>query len=149
MNRNWYSKTQCVLQFIILSHQISVSIFFICMFLLYCMLFSHFFLSLIFTIVYEVFLGGLNILFFIRIIIFFVVIINFLEIICCRQGNSLEIIDGSCDTATTCTISEYKVMREILFMLHIPSSTCIFQEENERFVFRKNITIPSLTKVLS
>ncbi|XP_047108325.1 gamma-tubulin complex component 5 [Schistocerca piceifrons] len=54
--------------------------------------------------------------------------------------------DGHCCKPRTIKISEYKVVREVLFMLHSPSATFLFYQENGRFVVRNDVTIPSLTK---
>jgi len=47
----------------------------------------------------------------------------------------------------TNTLSEYKVLREILWMFFTPATTYLFKEENKKFTINPNITISSLTKV--
>ncbi|XP_069685486.1 gamma-tubulin complex component 5 [Periplaneta americana] len=50
------------------------------------------------------------------------------------------------DTPHINTLSEYKVIREILWTLYTPASTYIFKEENGIFVVRPDLTVPSVTK---
>ena len=46
------------------------------------------------------------------------------------------------------SISEYKVIREILWMLQSPSYSYLFQRTSDDNIFlRKNVSIPSLTDV--
>ncbi|GLG98082.1 Gamma-tubulin complex component [Gryllus bimaculatus] len=61
------------------------------------------------------------------------------------SANLAKTWDKCCDESTS-TISEYKVVREILWMLQAPTTTTLFQEVNGQFSIQSNITIPSLTK---
>jgi hypothetical protein len=45
-------------------------------------------------------------------------------------------------------LSEYKVLREILWMFFTPATSFLFTEENKNFTVNPNITIPSLSKVI-
>ncbi|XP_067008275.2 gamma-tubulin complex component 5 [Anabrus simplex] len=45
----------------------------------------------------------------------------------------------------TATVSEYKVIREILWVIQASTPTYIFIEENEKFKLRLDVSIPSLT----
>lgn len=51
-----------------------------------------------------------------------------------------------CCRPKTIKISEYKVVREVLFMLHSPAASFLFHQEKGHFVVRNGVTIPSLTK---
>lgn len=47
------------------------------------------------------------------------------------------------------TISEYKIIREVLWMLRIPSNTYIFEEHGPTYIVKPGVSIPSLSKVSS
>jgi hypothetical protein len=58
------------------------------------------------------------------------------------------LIEQGYDEPQTNTLSEYKVLREILWMFFTPTTSYLFTEENKKFAVNPNITIPSLTEVM-
>ncbi|KDR22561.1 gamma-tubulin complex component 5 [Zootermopsis nevadensis] len=57
-----------------------------------------------------------------------------------------HLIKQGYDEPQTTILSEYKVLREILWMFFTPSTSYLFTEEAKKFTVNPNITIPSLTK---
>jgi len=58
-----------------------------------------------------------------------------------------HLIEQGHDNPQTNILSEYIVLREILWMFFTPATTYLFKEENKQFSVKPNITVPSLTKV--
>jgi hypothetical protein len=59
-----------------------------------------------------------------------------------------HLVEQGCDEPSPNILSEYKVLREILWMFFTPATSYLFTEENKKFTVNPNITIPSLTKVM-
>lgn len=57
-----------------------------------------------------------------------------------------HLIEQGHDNPQTSVLSEYKVLRELLWMFFTPATTYLFKEVNKNFTVKPNITIPSLTK---
>ena len=58
-----------------------------------------------------------------------------------------HLIEQGHDNPQTNILSEYRVLREILWMFFTPAKTYLFKEVNNQFSAKPNITVPSLTKV--
>jgi len=57
------------------------------------------------------------------------------------------LIEQGHDDPQTNILSEYTVLREILWMFFTPATTYLFKEVDKQFSIKPNITVPSLTKV--
>jgi hypothetical protein len=59
-----------------------------------------------------------------------------------------HLIEQGHNDAQTVILSEYIVLREILWMFFTPTTTYLFREENKKFTVKPNISISSLSKVM-
>jgi len=57
-----------------------------------------------------------------------------------------HLIEQGHDDPQTNILSEYTVLREILWMFFTPATTYLFKEVDKQFSVKPNITLPSLTK---
>jgi len=58
-----------------------------------------------------------------------------------------HLIEQGHDNPQTNILSEYTVLREILWMFFAPATTYLFKEVNKQFSVKSNVTVASLTKV--